>query len=136
MKVLINTIKQISSGFEGPSRYGNPNTRHTTDFYKFLINGENTETKEKVYFYTPNVEIRNCEGIMNYSTLNSSNGWMTESKPKYKGVKGFDGSTGIFVKTVITPSFKENDIIEVSGNHTWTSPSNGAKKYNRVKLVK
>ena len=136
MKVKIEKLQFRDLGESSPSRYGNPNTQHTDKFYQFLVNGIDVDTNELVYFFTPQIKVNKCVGMMNYEKLYSENGWMEEIEGEMKGVKGFDGSLGIFNNNKIVPSIHEGDIIEVNGNHTWTSPKNGAKKYNRVKLIK
>ena len=117
MKVKIETLKFRDLGETAPSRYGNPNTRQTEKFYQFLVNGKDVETNESVYFFTPEIKVNKCEGMMNYEKLYSENGWMKEEEGEMKGVSGFDGSLGIFNTTKIVPNIHEGDVIEVVGNH-------------------
>jgi len=141
LKVKVNSVKIINAGSE-TSRYGSSWVKNSLVFKKLLINGVDTLTGEKVYFFSPAAKIRTASGLLNYEELASNNGWFAEIKGEMKGYKGhkmFDGgktpNIAIADSTKIVPAINVGDVIEVKGNHTWTSPKNGAKKFNRVKLV-
>lgn len=141
LKVKVETVKIINAGAE-TSRYGSAWVKNSMIFKKLLINGVDTLTGEKVYFFSPAAKIRTASGLLNYESLASKNGWFKEIKGEIKGYKGhkmFDGgktpNIAIADSTKIVPAINVGDVIEIKGNHTWTSPKNGAKKFNRVKLV-
>jgi hypothetical protein len=107
-KLTIDTVKIVDAMSFGTHyhNYGKwDRVRHSEIYKSLLINGT-LEDGQKVWFFTPSCEIGVCEGILNYETLHTQNGWMKEQKGELIGhenplyykpseANGYEGSTEV-----------------------------------------
>lgn len=144
MKIKIESIQERNPRNYGPSFQPRRNkwarVKNSTSHICLLINGEDLETGNKVFFWTPKTEIMKATGMLNYESIVHNGGnWFTHNEGEMIGHKSsFEGDRDLpaviqDTKKII-PAVSEGDIVEISAKIKYTA-KNGAIRLTHVHLL-